>query len=330
MSSRKTSLAIVFVLGLISACKIHGQPLKVYAVSTLGSQQPHNSLAKLGDAISAGSKFDSRTEITPLIVATFERQALRSNRAFMEIVDGCRRPSHSCVFVLSAADHALSVSEIVEPLPVIFVSHGDPFGRMDALGRVHRKKNLTGFDQLVDVSPKWIEILHRSKPQTKRLGLILDERSEDDGRQATGLSLRAASLGINLRLYPLKPGADLKRLFSAIQRDRCEGLIIPMQQALATRRTEFFSMVRESGLPNIVESSLFLKDGAWFAYEADPSETIEVIARQVRLVMSGVAIADIPVEHPKKFRFWVNLKEVNAAKFPLRKSLLASATDFIE
>jgi putative ABC transport system substrate-binding protein len=84
------------------------------------------------------------------------------------------------------------------------------------------------------------------------------------------------------------------------------------------------------GLPLIVQSREQLEGGALMAYGPDVTVLFRRAAALVDKILKGEKPADLPVEVPTKFQFFVNLKVAKALGLTLPDSLIVRADGVIE
>ena len=73
-----------------------------------------------------------------------------------------------------------------------------------------------------------------------------------------------------------------------------------------------------------------LEDGALIAYGPDVTVLFRRAAAYVDKILKGERPADLPVEVPTKFQFFVNLKTAKARGLTLPDSLIVRADEVIE
>jgi putative tryptophan/tyrosine transport system substrate-binding protein len=83
-------------------------------------------------------------------------------------------------------------------------------------------------------------------------------------------------------------------------------------------------------LPLMVQNRETLEDGALMAYGPDIQVLFRRAAAYVDKILKGEKPADLPVEVPTKFQFFINLKTAKALGLTLPESLLLRADEAIE
>jgi putative ABC transport system substrate-binding protein len=83
-------------------------------------------------------------------------------------------------------------------------------------------------------------------------------------------------------------------------------------------------------LPTIFENSAFLRDGGLMSYGPKQSVLGERAADYVARILLGARPAEMPIEQPTRFEFFINLKTAKALGVALPPTLLARADEVIE
>ena len=84
------------------------------------------------------------------------------------------------------------------------------------------------------------------------------------------------------------------------------------------------------GLPLMVQNRETLEGGALMSYGPDVKVLFRRAAAYVDKILKGEKPADLPVEVPTKFQFFVNLKTAKALGLTLPDSLMVRADEVIE
>ena len=302
---------------------------ELYVVASDDISVAPKELQALKAQIARHSTTETMVQISTLTLPGLDTAGEELAKSLRPTSDRCKSEGGRCIFLVNTLNRARALTPLVSPLPLLFVSHGNPLDPALA-ANLRTARNATGFNHAVDVSEKWLELLTQCHPKARKMAIVMDSQPEDGGKQAENLARLGEKVGIAIKEYRLSHATDIATTFGAIKRDGMDAVIIPLQSALISRRKEFFAAAIKSGLPNIVEAAVFLKDGAWLAYQPDGSETAEVLARQIRLIVTGTPIHLIPVEYPKKFRLWVNVGAAKQARFTIPKSILLQATDIVD
>jgi putative ABC transport system substrate-binding protein len=83
-------------------------------------------------------------------------------------------------------------------------------------------------------------------------------------------------------------------------------------------------------LPTIFENSVLVRDGGLMSYGPKQSALGDRAAELVARILLGSRPADLPLELPMRFEFFINLKTAKALGVVLPPTLLARADEVIE
>jgi putative ABC transport system substrate-binding protein len=74
----------------------------------------------------------------------------------------------------------------------------------------------------------------------------------------------------------------------------------------------------------------FAQTGALVGYSRNFKEAFQGVARLLKKLLGGTAVAELPFEQPTKFDLFINLKTAKALGLAVPPTLLATADEVIE
>jgi putative ABC transport system substrate-binding protein len=132
-------------------------------------------------------------------------------------------------------------------------------------------------------------------------------------------------------LLPLTSG-EIERGFVEAERGRAQGLLVmptPFYNLPEVRR-RLGALALQYRLPSMCEEISYVRDGCLLSYGPDFPAMWYRSAVYVDKILKGARPADLPVEQPTKFNFFVSLKTAKALSLTVPPSILLRANEIIE
>jgi putative ABC transport system substrate-binding protein len=214
-------------------------------------------------------------------------------------------------------------------IPIVFIAEGDPVGSGLVASLARPGGNLTGLAILADeLAGKRLELLKEAIPRISRVAVLRHSTSDVSHLRATEAA--AMSLGLQLQILEVRNPDDFDRAFGAAKKGRAEALIELASSFLATHRKPLVDLAAKSRLPAMWEHSGFVNDGGLMSYGPSLPELYRRAATYVDKILKGAKSADLPVEQPKKFEFFINLKTAKQISLTIPPNVLVRADKVIK
>jgi putative ABC transport system substrate-binding protein len=139
-----------------------------------------------------------------------------------------------------------------------------------------------------------------------------------------------AKLGVTLQFVEVRSEGDLQGAFSAIRRERANGLHLVSDPLLFTHRLRIAELAERNRLSSSYPLVEYVKAGGLMSYGPSMPDLYRRAARYVDRILKGAKPADLPVEQPTKFELVINLKTAKALGLTIPPSLLARADALIQ
>jgi putative tryptophan/tyrosine transport system substrate-binding protein len=214
-------------------------------------------------------------------------------------------------------DPSIAAVKKLSGVPIVMTVHADPVGTGVVASLARPGGNITGLmDGHADLAPKRLEMLKEVVPSMRQWNLV----------QAAGPRLGMTILPIEVR------GADeIERAFGLIVRQRSEAVfIIPDPTWSAGQLPRIADLATKNRLPAIGTVREFADHGALVAYGTNFAELWRRSATYVDKILKGAKPGDLPIEHPTKFDFVINLKTAKALGIAVPRALVLRADHLIE
>ena len=226
---------------------------------------------------------------------------------------------------------ALAAKMLAQDVPVVATGAGDPVatGLVKALARPGG--NITGVAELsTELSAKRLEILKDALPDLRRvamlwnatdLGMTLRYRSAEDAARV--LAVKVQALGV-------REPDDFDHAFTEMTRERPDAILMVNDALTALNRKRVVEFAKTNRLPTIFEVGSIVREGGLMSYGPKQSEIGEHAADLVARILRGARPADLPLELPTRFEFFINLKTAQALDLRLPPTLLVRADEVFE
>jgi len=241
--------------------------------------------------------------------------------------------THPDLIYTTGSPMTLQLKAATSTIPIVALT-GDPI-RQGIVSSIARPGgNITGVsvDAGFEIWAKRLELLAQAVPKLVNVVFV--------GRQVTwenpggrGMREGAQKLGISLVLAPLGSTineAEYRRIFSSLQRDQVDGIIISEDGENYAHRFLLVELVQQIGVPAIYTFRDQAEAGGLMSYSWDIKGTVRRNAMQVVEILNGANPGDMPYVQEARFELVINLKTARALRLEIPDGLVASANAVIE
>jgi putative ABC transport system substrate-binding protein len=178
---------------------------------------------------------------------------------------------------------------------------------------------------------KRMGLLVEAMPKLSTVSYLVSRPYWEDPRGAAareaakqaGISLKAVLLGAFNE-------AEYERVFSSMERDRADALMVSDEAENLTNRATIIELAAKGRIPTIYSYREFVEVGGLMAYSIDQAEIWRHLANLIDKIFRGANPGDIPFYQPTKFELSINLKTAKALGFEMPAMLLGRAAEVIE
>jgi putative tryptophan/tyrosine transport system substrate-binding protein len=188
--------------------------------------------------------------------------------------------------------------------------------------------NVTGmFLDLPEISGKLLELLKRTLPRLRRVGVLWDPLTGK--AQVSAVERAAKALGIEINILEGRAGS-LEQAVRSVADRKGSALLILGSPVLGAAFPKLAEATTAARLPTIALLPAFARAGGLMAYGPDAPDQYRQEGRMIAKILKGMKPADLPVERPTKFYFLINLKTARAIGLIIPPSVLLQADQIIE
>ncbi|MBI3370734.1 MAG: ABC transporter substrate-binding protein [Betaproteobacteria bacterium] len=235
--------------------------------------------------------------------------------------------------MVTASFSASLAAKLATPtIPIVMVSvQDDPVRRGLVASLARPGANVTGYVLLgPELAGKRLQLLKEILPGASRIAILWDRNIQGSVSHVKATEAAASVLGVQLQSLDVGDEKGLENAFQAAGRGRAQALVVVGTGFFNIHQARIANLATKAHLPSIYDSSGFVLAGGLMSYGADGGEQFRGAATYVDKILKGTKPADLPVQQPTKFEFFLNLKAAKAIGIKIPGSVLVQATKFIE
>jgi putative ABC transport system substrate-binding protein len=312
------------LLALSFPAQAQQAPKKVHRIAILSpSSQPRAVVEALRQELRDLGYMDGQNVVFEERYAEFKAERLPQLAA--ELV----KLKPDIIFTHSVTG-AKAAKEATTTIPIVIGAAGDLVqdGVVTSLARPGA--NITGVTLLSsDLEGKRLELLKEASRKLARVAVLVNSANPAWERYPQVLEPAARSLGLKLQRIEVSSPSDLERAFSTIVQNDAHGILV-VTDAIFTDQTGITEFALKKRLPSISELPRFAEAGGLIQYGLSIPDMGRRAAGFVDKILKGAKPADLPVERPTKFEFFINLKTAKQIGLTIPPEMLARADKVIK
>jgi putative tryptophan/tyrosine transport system substrate-binding protein len=223
------------------------------------------------------------------------------------------------------------LQSLVQTVPLLFISVGDPVGSGYVTNIARPSGNVTGFANWeASIGSKWLQTLREIAPHVETAGFILQPETPINVDILKAAESAAPSLKTEVVALGVHDTDEITHAVSTFAVGSNRGLIVAPHAITNMNRNLIIELSARYQLPAIYAFSSFARAGGLASYGFDQSDQFRQAATYVNRILRGAKIADLPVQYPTKLELVVNLKTATALGLSIPESFLLRAEEVIE
>jgi putative ABC transport system substrate-binding protein len=236
------------------------------------------------------------------------------------------------VLVAVTEPAALAAQRATATIPIVFILVPEPVGSKLVNSLARPGGNITGLTNIAaELTAKRVQLLKEAFPRMTRFTLLVNPNDQQAMHRFIDEAKTAANaLGLDVRPLQVRSQEEFEQAFNNVVDSRSEGVITTPNGLFYVSRALIGQLAIKRGLPLMVQNRETLEDGALMAYGPDVKVLFRRAAVYVDKILKGEKPADLPVEVPTKFQFFINLKTAKALGLTFPESLMLRADEAIE
>jgi ABC-type uncharacterized transport system substrate-binding protein len=316
------------VLLVVAAIAEAQQPTKVYRVGRLGGGISASTVAY--DAIRRELRELGYVESKNIVFEA--RYAEDKPERLRALADELVRLKVDLI-IAGGPNDGVTAKKATRTIPIVFNdSSFDPvaLGLVDSLSRPGG--NVTGFYSMADVlTGKRLELLKESFPNLSRVAVLWIPKSQSSEPQWTESQVAARQLGLQIHSAGVGITGNHENAFKEAVKTGSTALAVTRHRSFhTTNQKRIIELAAKYRLPTIYYRKDFVEQGGLMSYGSDEAEPFKRVAVMIDKILKGAKPADLPVEQPKKFEFFINLNAAKQIGLTIPQSVLYRADRVIK
>ena len=216
----------------------------------------------------------------------------------------------------------LAAKQATSTIPIVMV--GSDSARPD-----DSSPNLTGVTySSADLARRWVGLLREIGP----LSRVAVVHGGDSASRAELAAIQAAvsDAGAKVQAYGVNEGDALGGLFSRPSAERAEAIIVPGGPATLAHLSRIVDLAGRARVPALYGSSEFVEAGGLLSYGPSTPAMYRRAGGYIGKILGPTNPRDLPIEHPSRFEFVVNLKTARALGLTLPSGLVLRADRVVQ
>lgn len=232
---------------------------------------------------------------------------------------------HPALIVATSVTVAQSLQSLHTGIPVYFIIQSDPI--RDGLVRSLRSTGpLTGYTFFVPLDVKTMEIIRRVFPGRSRVGVVADGFWLEGRNMSADFFEQCIALGMQVTVFEVETDEDIEHLRLDRRVTSVDVWYIPYSVTAFLSGSHIASVLAKTGVATVYARRKFLKDGGLLSVQAVDPGAMNVWARGMTDILSGVPLQDMPVMRPKEIEVAVNAREAARLDAATRERIAREAT----
>ena len=225
----------------------------------------------------------------------------------------------------------LAAKRATTTIPIVMANAGDPLGSGLVASLARPGGNVTGMSLMApDLGGKRLELLKEALPRCARVAVVWNSANPYPAFVFNETKAAGQALGVQVHSLEVRSPEDFPGAFAVTQSLRPDALIVVEDPLTVSHRKPIIEFAARHRVPALYGLKEFAVDGGLISYGASLADLYRRAAGYVDKILKGAKPADLPVQQPTKFEFFINLKTAQALGLEIPATLLARADEVIE
>jgi ABC-type uncharacterized transport system substrate-binding protein len=204
------------------------------------------------------------------------------------------------VIVAGATPAPEAAGRATSTIPIVMANHNDPVGSGLVASLARPGRNVTGMSTLSsELIGKRLQLFKEAIPGISRVAVLSNPTIPSQALELKEAKVAAGLLKVQLQLLEARAPGDFAGAFSAMTKERADGVIIITSSMFYAERTRVAKLAAESRVPAIYGAKEFAEAGGLMTYGIDLHESFRRAAGYVDKILKGAKPADLPSSSPR-------------------------------
>ena len=220
--------------------------------------------------------------------------------------------------------------EATATIPIVMTGDGDPVGLGFVASLARPGGNITGLSTFSpELSGKRLELVKESVSKLSRVAVFGTSATADTAQVLKEVERAAGALRVKLQYVDVVDPKHINTAFQSASKGGAEALIVLGSAAFIAHRTQVVELAAKYRLPTMYNRREYVETGGLMFYGVNLADLSRRAAIYVDKILKGAKPADLPVEQPIKFEFFINLKAAKQIGLTIPPNVLARADKVI-
>jgi putative tryptophan/tyrosine transport system substrate-binding protein len=235
------------------------------------------------------------------------------------------------VILTWGTDAVLAAKQATTTIPIVMGVIGDPLGSGVVTNLARPGGNVTGCSlRAAELEAKRLQLLKEVVPGLSRVAILFNPTNHYMPLALQSAQKGAQVLHISLAVYEVYDTTTLDAAFVTLTKDRPDAFIVPADIFLVSQCSRIAQFAIANKLPSVYTYREYIEAGGLVAYTPNYNDLFRRAASYVDKILKGAKPGDLPIEQPRGFHLFINLKTARALGLTVPPRLLAAADEVIE
>ena len=235
------------------------------------------------------------------------------------------------VILTWGTDAVLAAKQATTTIPIVMGVIGDPLGIGIVTNLAHPDGNVTGCSlDSAELEAKRLQLLKVVVPDLSRIAILFNPTNRYMPLALQSARKGAQMLNASLAVYEVHDTPTLEAAFVTLTKDRPDAFLVPADTFLASQRGRIAQFAIENKLPSAYTFREYIEAGGLLAYTPNYKDLFRRAASYVDKILKGAKPGELPIQQPRGFHLFINLKTARALGLTVPRRLIAGATEVIE
>jgi putative ABC transport system substrate-binding protein len=237
----------------------------------------------------------------------------------------------AALIVATPSVAAIAAAKAVPRMPIVQVGGASPVDTGLAASLARPGGMVTGLTSLsAELSAKFLELLLAAVPKVKRVGFLVDAKTEGYATQMKNAHAAIERFRIEARFAEVGSAEGLDRALAQLAKEGVQALVVLPSGGLFNPKSQRILQFALSQRWPVIGSVGWGARGALLSYSTDVTFQYRRAAHYVDRILKGAKPADLPIEQPMHFELVVNLKTAKALGLTMPPEIMVQATRVIQ
>jgi putative ABC transport system substrate-binding protein len=235
------------------------------------------------------------------------------------------------VILTWGTDAVLAAKQATTTIPIVMGVIGDPLGIGIVTNLAHPGGNITGCSlDSAELEAKRLQLLKELVPGLSRVAILFNPTNHYMPLALQSARKGAQLLHLSLAVYKVYDTTTLDAAFATLTKDRPDAFLVPADTFLASQRGRIAQFAIENKLPSAYTFREYIEAGGLLAYTPNYKDLFRRAASYVDKILKGAKPGELPIQQPRGFHLFINLKTARALGLTVPRRLIAGADEVIE